>query len=95
MLHPHDLIRKPIISEKSMKQMGSNKYSFRVDSKATKPEIKAAVEAVFKVKVTDVNTAWVLGKEKRVSGHRGFTASWKKAVVTIAEGQRMEFFESL
>lgn len=95
MQHPHDVVRKPIISEKSMKQMADNKYSFQVDRKASKLEIRAAVETIFKVKVTDVNTAWVLGKAKRVGVHRGFTPNWKKAVITIAAGQRIEFFEGM
>ncbi|MGI5840340.1 MAG: 50S ribosomal protein L23 [bacterium] len=95
MQHPHDLVRRPIISEKSMKQMAENKYSFEVAASATKPEIRKAVEEVFKVKVIDVNTARVLGKEKRVGVHRGYTANWKKAVVTLAEGQRIEFFEGM
>jgi len=95
MQHPHDLVRRPIISEKSMKQMAENKYSFQVAINATKPEIRKAVEEVFKVKVIDVNTARVSGKEKRVGVHRGFTADWKKAIVTLAEGQRIEFFEGM
>jgi large subunit ribosomal protein L23 len=75
--------------------MEQNKYMFRVDKKANKTEIKKAVETLFKVKVIDVNTMTVPGKEKRVGRHIGRTSEWKKAIVKIAEGNRIEFFEGV
>lgn len=90
-----DIIKRPIISEKSMGLMAENKYTFMVHPKANKIEIKKAVEEIFKVKVEDVNTMRVHGKRRRMGMHVGRTSDWKKAVVKIAEGQRIEFFEGM
>ena len=95
MMHPHDLIRRPVISEKSMSFMGENKYVFIVDKRANKQEIKEAVEKVFKVKVLKVNTIHNVGKPKRVGVHQGYTSDKKKAIVTLADGQKIEFFEGM
>ncbi len=95
MMHPHDIIRRPVISEKSMEHMGENKYVFIVDKRANKAEIKEAVEKVFKVKVIKVNTIRNAGKPKRMGVHTGFTAEKKKAIVTLAEGEKIEFFEGM
>lgn len=78
-----DIIIKPIITEKSNMDMQEGKYTFKVAKKATKVEIRKAVEKLFDVKVLKVNTINVKGKEKRVGVHRGMTSDWKKAIVTI------------
>jgi large subunit ribosomal protein L23 len=94
MKNPRDIIKKPIISEKSYKLIESNKYVFSVDRHAAKEEIKDAIEAIFKVKVTGVNTMNQSGKIKRQGYTSGRTAQTKKAIVTLAEGDSIEFFES-
>lgn len=78
-----EIIVKPIITEKSNMDMQEGKYTFKVAKKATKVEIRNAVEKLFNVKVLKVNTMTVKGKEKRVGVHRGMTSDWKKAIVTI------------
>ena len=78
-----DIIIKPIITEKSNMDMQDGKYTFKVAKKATKVEIRNAVEKLFNVKVLNVNTMTVKGKAKRVGVHRGMTSDWKKAIVTI------------
>lgn len=80
---PEDIIIKPIITEKSSMDMQEGKYTFKVNKKATKPEIAKAVEKLFEVKVLKVNTINVKGKEKRVGVHQGRTSDWKKAIVII------------
>jgi large subunit ribosomal protein L23 len=95
MSDPRTIILKPIVTEKGTSLMEQNKYLFRVDKKANKSEIKKAVETLFKVKVIDVNTMTVPGKTKRVGRHIGQTSDWKKAIVKIAEGNRIEFFEGV
>ena len=98
----HDVIRRPIISERSMEvvvdKAGNEikKYTFEVALKANKVEIKKAVEEVFGVKVAAVNTMRVNGKEKRMGYNYGKTAAWKKAIVKLApESKTIEFFDSL
>ena len=78
-----DIIVKPIVTEKSNDLMQEGKYTFRVNKKATKVEIAKAVEELFNVKVTSVNTISVSGKVKRVGRSEGRTSDWKKAIVTI------------
>ena len=78
-----DIIIKPIVTEKSSMDMQEGKYTFKVAKKATKVEIKNAVEKLFEVKVLKVNTITVRGKEKRVGVHTGRTSDWKKAIVSI------------
>lgn len=94
MKNPRDVVKRPIISEKSYKLIEANKYVFAVDPKAGKEEIKDAVEAIFNVKVIGVNTMHRGGKMKRQGATSGYTASMKKAIVTLAEGNKIEFFES-
>jgi len=92
----YDIIIKPVLSEKSYDGIPSKKYCFNVAKKATKTEIKAAVEAIFGVDVSKVNTLNVLGKMKRQGKHEGRTASYKKAYVTLtSDSKPIEFFESL
>lgn len=91
-----DIIRKPLISEKSAGMMEQMKYAFQVDLKANKVEIKKAVEELFKVKVKDVNTIRYTGKMKRMGVHSGRRPNWKKAIVTLEEGSKpIEIFEGL
>lgn len=93
MRNPHEVLIKPIVSEKTTDLMAQNKYSFQVDPNANKIEIKYAVEAAFKVDVTEVRTMNVHGKMKRQGRFTGYTPDWKKAIVTLKEGQRIPIFE--
>lgn len=89
------IIIKPVVTEKSVDLMQENKYCFRVAKDANKIEIKNAIEEIFKVTVINVNTVNVHGKMKRMGRTQGKTASWKKAVVTLREGDSIEVFEGL
>lgn len=80
---PEEIIIKPIITEKSSDGLAEGKYTFKVAKKATKVQIANAVEALFNVKVINVNTIIVKGKEKRVGANSGKRPDWKKAIVTI------------
>ena len=80
---PEEIIIKPIITEKSNDGVQSGKYTFKVNKKATKVDIRRAVEKLFDVKVLNVNTMTVKGKQKRVGRYVGKTSDWKKAIVTI------------
>ena len=92
-----DVIIRPLITERSMDMISDRKYSFEGAKDATKPEIAAAVEAMFKgAKVKSVNTVTMKAKPKRVRLVPGKTASWKKAIVTLAEDSAtIEFFEGM
>jgi large subunit ribosomal protein L23 len=83
----YDIIVAPVITEKSQRISEANQVVFRVRGDASKPEIKQAVEGLFNVKVTAVNTLNVKGKVKRFRGTVGRRSDWKKAIVTLAEGQ--------
>jgi large subunit ribosomal protein L23 len=88
------IIRRPLVTEKSTDQKDLyHQYVFEVDRDANKIEIQAAVEQLFKVKVQKVRTCNVLGKMKRLGRKFGKRPDWKKAVVTLREGDRIEFFE--
>lgn len=78
-----EIILAPVVTEKSNDELQAGKYTFKVNNKATKIEIKNAVEKLFEVKVLKVNTMTVKGKEKRVGRYTGKTSDWKKAIVTI------------
>lgn len=78
-----EIIIKPIVTEKSSSAIAEGKYTFKVAKKATKVQIANAVESLFNVKVINVNTLMVKGKEKRVGANSGKTSDWKKAIVTI------------
>ena len=78
-----EIIIAPVVTEKSSADMQEGKYTFKVAKKATKVEIRKAVEKLYEVKVLNVNTTTVKGKEKRVGVHQGRTSDWKKAIVTI------------
>ncbi len=95
-LTSHDIIRKPVITEKTMSAMAENKYTFIVHINSNKSQIKRAVEEVFDVKVDSVKTIRTIGKTKRVGVHIGKRPDTKKAVITLAEGSKgIEFFEGL
>ena len=91
---PHEIIVRPLITEKNTSLMELNKYSFEVLRDSSKPEIKKAVETIFNVNVTKVHTINVRGKLKRRGRESGYTREWKKAIVTLVEGDRIEIFES-
>ena len=91
-----DIVIKPIITEKSMAGLQENKYTFEVAKKANKIEIAKAIEELFGVKVAKVNTINVRGRYKRMGLHGGYTASWKKAIVTLtADSKTIEFFDGM
>ena len=94
-LTSHDIIRKPMITEKTMAAMTENKYTFIVHQSANKVQVKRAIEEIFNVKVEDVKTMRVEGKTKRVGVHIGKRADYKKAIVKLAEGSSIEFFEGM
>ena len=82
-MSPEEIIVKPIITEKSSSNVAEGKYTFKVAKKATKIQIASAVQALFGVRVLNVNTMIVKGKEKRVGANTGRRPDWKKAIVTI------------
>jgi large subunit ribosomal protein L23 len=89
----YDILKAPIITEQSTKLIESqNRYTFKVDRKANKVEIKKAVETIFNVKVLSVNTVNVLPKFKRMGKYEGYKSAYKKAVVKLAEGQKIDAF---
>ena len=99
----YTIIRRPVVSEKSHRIMNEkktkvgdkrlNQYTFEVDSRATKPQIKTAVEKIFEVRVVKVNTMHVVGKLKRVgAAPQGRTRSWKKAVVTLDQDSTIQVY---
>jgi large subunit ribosomal protein L23 len=92
-MNARDVIIEPVVSEKSYALMADGKYTFRVDDRAHKLQIKRAVEEIFGVGVTEVRTMQVRSKPKRRGLHSGRTRSWKKAVVQLAPGDRIELFE--
>lgn len=91
-----DIVIRPIITEKSMAGTGMKKYTFEVAKNATKIDIARAVETLFSVKVSKVNTLHVRGQMRRQGKSEGYTPSWKKAIVTLtAESKTIEFFEGM
>ena len=88
-----EIIKAPVITEKSGALGEKNQYVFKVSSKANKIEIKNAVEEIFKVKVLSVHTINVLPKRKRVGQHEGFKPAYKKAICKLADGQKIDAFE--
>lgn len=87
------VVIEPVISEKSYALMAAGKYTFRVHDRAQKTQIAHAVEEIFGVTVTGVRTAHVRSKPKRRGNHRGKTRAWKKAIVQLGPGERIELFE--
>jgi large subunit ribosomal protein L23 len=95
-MDPHQIVIRPVISEKSYNLIETEgQYTFQVDRRANKNQIRRAIEEAFDVTVTRVNTVNVKSKPKRQGFTRGRTSSWKKALVQLAEGDRIEFFEGV
>jgi large subunit ribosomal protein L23 len=94
-LHPYVVLRRPLITEKSTVLAGSEKYVFEVDLRANKNQIKEAVELAFDVKVSDVNTMRMKGKNRRFGRRVTKQPDWKKAVVTLRPGHTIELFEGI
>ena len=93
---PHEILRRPLITEKStIEKEKSNQLAFEVDRKANKVEIRRAVEQLFGVKVLGVRTLQMKGKVKRFGRTLGKRRGWKKAIVALAEGEHVEFFEGV
>lgn len=96
MSNARDIIKRPVITERSTDLMGDKRYTFEVDVRANKTQIKDAVEEIFEVKVEKVNTMNYRGKSKRFGRYTGFTARRKKAIVTLTpDSKELEFFEGV
>jgi len=94
-MHLFDVLQRPLITEKNTVLQAQNKYAFEVAKEATKPQVKQAVEKAFRVKVAEVNVINVAGKTKRVGRRLHNTPPWKKAIVTLRAGDKIEFFEGV
>jgi large subunit ribosomal protein L23 len=94
-MHTLEVLRRPIITEKSTALQERGKYTFEVFREANKQQIKQAVEEAFKVEVAKVNVITVPGRWRGPGRRRGLTSPWKKAVVTLKPGQKIEFFEGV
>ncbi len=94
-LHAYGIIMRPLITEKAQNLTSIGKYAFEVDRRANKLQVKEAVEATFNVRVTAVNTCTMKGKEKRYGRNATKQPDWKKAVVTLAPGEKIELFEGV
>jgi len=94
-MNVNEILIKPLITEKNTMLGAQGKYTFKIDRRANKTQVKEAVEAIFKVEVTAVNTISVPPKSRRVGRTIGKTQAWKKAVVTVRPGQRIELFEGV
>lgn len=90
-MNKYDIIFAPVITEKSEKMKEQGKYAFKVDAKATKPQIKKAIESIFNVKVEKINTLNSHSKKKRVGKYTGMTNKYKKAIVKLAKGNTISF----
>jgi len=95
MMESYEVLRRPIITEKTTMQAEQGFYTFEVDRRANKLQVKEAVEKVFGVDVVSVNIINMPGKPRRWGRHVSRTPSWKKAIVKLAEGQRIELFEGV
>lgn len=87
-----DIVRRPLVTEKATLLLADNKYTFEVSQKASKPEIKAAIEMLFDVKVTGVNTSNPPRKTRRMGRFMGYKPQYKRAVVTLAPGDTITLF---
>jgi large subunit ribosomal protein L23 len=94
-MHIYEVLRRPLITEKSTVLQGMNKYAFEVADGSNKLMIKQAVEKAFKVTVTGVNVITMQGKKKRMGRREVITLPWKKAIVTLKSGDKIEFFEGV
>jgi len=91
-MNSYDVIKKPIITEKTTKLVESRKYTFSVAREATKEDVKKAVEELFKVHVLDVNMINTLPKKKRVGRYTGLTSALQKAIITLADGDKIDLY---
>jgi len=91
----YEVLRRPLITEKNTGLQASNKYVFEIAKEANKPLVKQAVEKAFKVTVSDVNIVSVSGKKKRYGARIVAKPSWKKAIVTLKEGDKIQIFEGV
>ena len=94
-MHIYEVLRRPLITEKSTVLQGLNKYAFEVADGSNKLMVKQAVEKAFKVTVTGVNVVTVQGKKKRMGRREVISQPWKKAIVTLKPGDKIEFFEGV
>ena len=94
-MHLYEVLRRPLITEKNTMLQAQGKYAFEIAREANKQQIKQAVEKVFKVKVLAVNVMTVPGKTRRVGRQQVLTQSWKKAIVTLKPGDKIELFEGV
>jgi large subunit ribosomal protein L23 len=94
-MHIYEVLRRPLVTEKSTVLQGMNKYAFEVADDANKLQIEQAVEKAFKVTVTGVNVITMRGKKKRMGRREVISQPWKKAIVTLKAGDKIEFFEGV
>ena len=94
-LHPYGVILRPLITEKAQVLTGLGKYAFEVDRRANKMQVKEAIEATFDVTVTGVNTSVMKGKSRRFGRNVTKAPNWKKAIVTLAPGDKIDLFEGV
>ena len=94
-MHLYEVLRRPLLTEKGTALQARNKYVFEVAGGASKQQIEQAVEKAFKVKVTAVNVMTVPGKARRMRGREVLSPSWKKAIVTLKQGDKIGFFEGV
>jgi len=94
-MHLYEVLRRPLITEKSTVLQAQGKYAFEVAGEANKPQIKQAVEKAFKVEVTAVNVMTMPGKRRRLGRRQLPAHSWKKAIVTLKPGDKIELFEGV
>ena len=94
-MHLYEVLRRPLITEKNTTLQAQGKYAFEVAEEANKSQVKQAVEKAFKVKVSAVNVITVPGKTRRVGRRPVLTQPWKKAIVTLKPGGKIEFFEGV
>jgi large subunit ribosomal protein L23 len=94
-VHPYQVLVRPLITEKATILAGEQKFAFAVDKRANKPQIRRAVEIAFNVHVTKVNTMTVHGKRRQFGRRMSKSPDWKKAIVTLAEGDTIQIFEGM
>ena len=94
-MHLYEILRRPLITEKATVLKEEDRYVFEVARRATKPQIRKAVEQAFRVKVSKVNVLTVPGKTRRYGRRQVTSSSWKKAIVTLVAGEKITFFEGV
>ncbi len=94
-MHPYEVLKRPIVTEKTSLLGEQNRYAFEVDRRANKMQVKEAVEKAFNVNVIAVNVMNVRGKQRRLGRIQGHTPGWRKAIVTLAAGQSIQVFEGV